>query len=265
MAPDKFTSDPSYNDIDFIQKKNKKDVETTDVVPFWTQNPNVLFEPKYITEFFPIDTMTYIQKLNAITRTVVVLTIIGFLFTKSFRLLLISLVTLGAIYLMFYYNELENNKTASKKAATSMKEGFQGPAADFYKQNGITIPPDVFDSPDSHNPFSNVMMTDYDDNPNKRPAPPSFNQNINDQILMQAKRAVIESNPGQPDIADKLFADLGEQLTFEQSLQPFYSNPGTTIPNDQGAFAEFCYGSMISCKEGNAFACARNMSHYTNY
>jgi hypothetical protein len=38
-----------------------------------------------------------------------------------------------------------------------------------------------------------------------------------------------------------------------------------TIPNDQGAFAEFCYGSMISCKEGNNFACARNMSHYTNY
>jgi hypothetical protein len=51
---------------------------------------------------------------------------------------------------------------------------------------------------------------------------------------------------------------------FEQSLMPFNSNPNTTIPNDQQAFAEFCYGSMISCKEGNQFACARNLSRHTN-
>jgi hypothetical protein len=66
------------------------------------------------------------------------------------------------------------------------------------------------------------------------------------------------------DIADKIFHDLGEQLVFEQSMRPFYSNPGTTIPNDQTSFAEFCYGSMVSCKEGNKFACARNLGRYTN-
>ena len=261
MAPDKYIADSSFNDIKMFE--NKKDEEI--VIPFWTQNPNILFDPKYITEFFPIESMTYEQKLNSITRTIILLTISGFLLTRSIRLFLISLVTLGAIYLMYYYHDLEKTKTSSKKKTASIKEGFEGPALGFYQQTGIPIPPDVFDTPESHNPFSNVLMTDFNDNPNKRPAPPAFNKNINDQILKQAKRAVIESNPGQPDIADKLFADLGEQLTFEQSIQPFYSNPGSTIPNDQAAFAEFCYGSMISCKEGNAFACARNLTHYTNY
>ena len=91
-----------------------------------------------------------------------------------------------------------------------------------------------------------------------------YNENVNNTILENAKQMVIDQNPGQPDIADKLFMDLGEQFQFEQSLQPFYSTSATTIPNDQAGFADFCYGSMVSCKEGNLFACARNLDRYTN-
>ena len=48
-------------------------------------------------------------------------------------------------------------------------------------------------------------------------------------------------------------------------MRPFYSTANTTIPNDQGAFADFCYGSMVSCKEGNPFACTKQMaSRHTN-
>jgi hypothetical protein len=107
-------------------------------------------------------------------------------------------------------------------------------------------------------------MTDYEFNVDKKPAPPAFNANVNNSILDSAMTLVSEANPDQPDIADKLFKDLGEQFVFEQSLRPFSSNPNTTIPNDQQAFADFCYGSMVSCKEGNRFACARNLSRYTN-
>jgi hypothetical protein len=117
----------------------------------------------------------------------------------------------------------------------------------------------VFAPPTAKNPFENVLLPDYDYNPQKKPAPPSYNENVNDEIIKQAKQLVLDANPDQPDLADKLFNDLGNQFVFEQSLQPFYSNPSTAIPNDQNAFAEFCYGSMISCKEGNLFACARNL------
>jgi hypothetical protein len=47
----------------------------------------------------------------------------------------------------------------------------------------------------------------------------------------------------------KLYQDLGENLTFQQSMRNFYTNPNTTIPNDQKSFADFCYGNMSSHKE----------------
>ena len=230
------------------------------LVPFWSDNPNVFFQSQYIMEFFPIESMTYNQKLNAISRTVIFLTIISYFYTHSFRTLLIGIITLGAIFLLHYYHNKESEKTVGIKQKA---EGFENPALEVlkgYDTNPIT----TFDGPSSTNPFSNVLLPDYEFNPQKKPAPPSFNQNVNSTILDKAKQLVIDQNPGQPDIADKLFTDLGEQFVFEQSLQPFYSNSATTIPNDQAGFADFCYGSMVSCKEGNLFACARNLDRHTN-
>jgi hypothetical protein len=271
MQSEKYISDISNNIVknstNIVVEKNNNvdydsDTEGNPIVPFWINNPNILFQQQYISEFFPIDSMTYEQKLNAITRSVILLTIIGFLFTNSIRLLLISCITIGAIFLVYYYHELEKSKNLEKKKIVSLKENFEGQAKDFYDNNNIPIPNNLFQNPESHNPFSNVLMSDYHYNPNKKPAPPSFNKNINEEILNQAKKTVMEANPDQPDIANKLFKDLGEELVFEQSLHQFCSNPGTTIPNDQAAFADFCYGSMVSCKEGNAFACIRNMAPY---
>jgi Family of unknown function (DUF5762) len=236
------------------------------LIPFFTEDPNVLFQQSHMFEFFPTDGMEYNQKLNAISRTVLILTIISFIFTKSIRTILVGAITLTAIYIMHFYHTKEQQKVESKKMVQSATvEGFGGPGLAYFEDNNIPVPTDLFTTPDSSNPFSNVLMTDYDYNPNKKPAPPAFAKDINKQILAQAKQLVNDANPDQPNISDKLFKDLGEQLMFEQSLNAYTSNPATTIPNDQGAFAEFCYGSMISCKEGNKFACARNMSHYTNY
>ena len=115
------------------------------------------------------------------------------------------------------------------------------------------------------NPFGNVLLTDYDYNPNKKPAPPSFTTYFGTDILKQAKQMVVNANPGQPDIANKLFNDLGNEFVFEQSMQPFYSTASTTIPNDQSGFADFCYGSSVSAKEGNNFALNNNNPRYNLY
>ena len=257
-----YISDLSLNSpiVNTLDNDNDMNGKKKRVIPFWGENPNILFDQKYIFEFFPIETMSYDQKLNSVTRTIIVLTVLGFMFSRNLRILLIGLITMGVIFLMHYYHTIEKSKVDSKK------EGFVSEnAVDFMTQNNIPIRDDIFQEPDSSNPFSNILMTDYDYNPNKKPAPPSFNENVNAKILKEAKQLVVDANPDQPDIADKLFKDLGENLVFEQSMRQFSSNPSTTIPNDQGAFAEFCYGSMISCKEGNNFACARNMSHYTLY
>jgi len=248
----KYTSsyDVSSNGVSANEKKTE----------FWGQNPNILFDKAF--EFFPIDSMDYNAKLNAISRTVIVLTLISFLFTNQIRILVIGTITLVAIYFLHQYKERESKKK-DKKRSTKEIETFDNPglAVISGKEDKIT---NIFDAPDSSNPFSNVLMTDYDYNPKKKPAPPSYNETVGEDILEQAKNVVRELNPDQPDISDKLFKDLGDEFIFEQSLQPFYSNPATTIPNDQTGFAEFCYGSMISCKEGNLFTCARNLDRYTN-
>jgi len=224
-------------------------------IPFWSENPNILLHRDHIFEFFPSEDMSYNQKLNAISRTVLVLTIFSFLFTRSFRILLVGVITMAAIYFLHRNHVSEKDR---KMAKSVDREGYEDRAE--FVLNGF--PQDVkkvFAPTTAKNPFENVLLPDYDYNPKKKPAPPSYNENVNDEIIKQAKQLVLDANPDQPDLADKLFNDLGNQFVFEQSLQPFYSNPSTAIPNDQNAFAEFCYGSMISCKEGNLFACARNL------
>lgn len=255
-----YNTDISGTDINIYNSNEYQQL----VVPFWAENPNVFFQFPYILEFFPVDCMTYNQKLNAISRTILILALLSFLFTRRVRILIIGIIVLVSIYLLHFYRTKEQEKIneLKHKNSASATEGFENPGLEVLKQYPSSR--QTFDTPSSSNPFSNVLIPDYEYNTNKKPAPPSFNTNINDTILKQAKEMVIQSNPGQPDIADKLFKDLGEQFVFEQSLQPFYSNASTTIPNDQAGFADFCYGSMVSCKEGNLFACARNLDRHTN-
>ena len=267
----------------------------TDTVPFWGMDPNVLFQQ---FEFFPVSSMTYEQKLNAVTRGIIVLGAASFILTMSIRILVITIVTVLAIFAIHYYEEREGmtalevvadenplsdrllgrigNQGASGDVPVKRKKMSAAPVPiEITKQNpadlvlrdrniaksGVSGEPSVFGEPSSSNPFGNFLVSDYVNNPYKRPAQPAFNNN---GILSEAKKLVAELNPGQPDISDKLFKDLGEQYVFEQSLRQFTSNPSTTLVNDQTGFADFCYGSMTSCKEGNLFACARNLPRHVS-
>lgn len=247
----------------------EKETKTEDKndIRFWSEDPNVLLRFPYIFEFFPTEQMTYSQKMNSISRLIIVLAVIGFVFARNVRLLFVAAFVLLAIY--FIYASQREHKEKRKQKRVVFAEDFDPNVPgelvkNVYEELQQNIPKkvDVFDAPSPHNPMSNVLMSDYDYNPYKKPAPPAFNKNVGENILNQAKQMVIDANPGQPDIADKLFRNLGDELIFEQSMRPFVSNPSTTIPNDQQAFADFCYGSMISSKEGNMFSLARNLARH---
>ena len=265
-------------------------------VPFWGTDPNILFKQ---FDFFPVKSMTYEEKLNAITRGVAVLGAVSFVLTLSLRIIVITFITILAIFAVYNYGDREGmedltgkdeefvednpisskflgaigNQDASGDSGTKYKklEGTPTPVV-FQKQNPADIVLQdrniakigVFGEPVSSNPFGNFLVSDYVNNPHKKPAPPAFNVDVNQRILTEAKKLVADLNPGQPDISDKLFKDLGEQYVFEQSLRQFTSNPSTTLVNDQTGFADFCYGSMTSCKEGNLFACARNLPRHVS-
>ena len=265
---------------DCAQPMKPKEKETIqNIIPFWSENPNILLNNDFLFEFFPVENMSFEQKLNAISRTVVLLSLVTFLYTKSIRILLIGAVSLFFIFMLHKSKAVDEKEIKDKKTegfdeasasatpsatppATPSATPSATPAKQLYKTTDMM---NVFQKPDSTNPFGNVLVTDYITNPQRKPAPPAFNENVNLEIIEQAKEFVRKSNPDQPDITEKLFKDLGDEYVFEQSLRPFTSTASTTIPNDQQSFSEFCYGNMVSCKEGNAFACAKNVARYNNY
>jgi hypothetical protein len=259
----------SDKNIDLTRLKTKQPRKT---IPFWAKDPNILLNQKYVFEFFPVEGMTFSQKLNAITRLVIVMTTFSFLYTQSTRLIAIGAMSILAIFLLHFAYQKEKGAREGLGAGRMTNDPSLpslGPQhAIMSGQSDFTMSPEqfsnTFDQSTPDNPLSNVLIPDYLYDVDKKPAPPSFTREGYDNILENAKKMVEDQNPGQPDIADKLFGDLGDEIDFEKSLQPFYSTANTTIPNDQRAFAEFCYGDMTSAKEGNMLALGRNNPRWIN-
>tara|TARA_B100001287_G_scaffold235848_1_gene208194 strand:+ start:62827 stop:63654 length:828 start_codon:yes stop_codon:yes gene_type:complete len=228
-------------------------------IHFWAEDPNVLLQPEHALEFFPTEGMTFNQKLNAITRIVLILTAISYLATKKMNIIIVSVVSIVCIYLMFYYHT-EGEGFKAKNGNLVKLYDRQGPK--------VEIVPNVeqtFQVAEPSNPLSNVLISDYDYNPNRKPAEPSYTKQGKENILEETKRSIQMLNPDQPEIDKKLFQDVTDNLELEQSMRQFYSTANTTIPNDQTSFAEFCYGDMISAKEGNVFASVRNNPRHNLY
>lgn len=209
-------------------------------VKFWIDDPNELIKS---ADFWPMPNMDKISKYNAISRLIIVLTIGGFFISKSAQLLMTGAVTLGII--VFMYN-LRDKKVYNDDLIESFKNDTH-----------------VAESSES-NPLSNVQLPEIQFDPHRPAAAKSFTKKQEKEINDNTKQMVIdESFQGNNEIKDKLFRNLGDEIDFDRSMRNFYSMPNTKIPNDQGKFAEFLYGNMPSCKEGDPAACEKLSFKYT--
>jgi hypothetical protein len=255
--------------------------------PFWINDPTVLFKREEMMDIWPAPLMSIEQKMNAISRIVILLSILGFLITKNVNILLTGAITL-AIFVMMYKlqhqeeydaknggnkdnGSNENGAGNSVKNGNDKKEGFVNSTMNeptnspleyskYSKPRGVLKP--NMTTPTVTNPMMNVLLTEIAYDPERNQAAPAYNPKIEKEINHTTEVAtVLDFEPRNITEAEKLrkklFADLGDKYEFDDSMRSFYTNPNTTIPNDQKGFAEFCYGSMISCKEGNEFACQR--------
>jgi len=234
---------------------------------FWINEPSILLNKDYILQVWPSSKMSYEEKLNAISRLVIILTVLGFILTMNKSILLIGIVTLVAIFAMYKMRK----QKVTKDMLDGSKEGFSG--IDVKNQQETIINPDTLKSylksefmpVNKKNPLGNVLLTEIMDNPTRKPAPPSFNTEVYEDINVSTKKMVQSLNPGIKNTNKQLYGDLGEQFEFDQSQWSFYSTPNTKIPNDQGAFADYLYGDMPSCRDGNAFACVQDNIRYNLY
>jgi hypothetical protein len=228
--------------------------------PFWLSEPTILFNKKHITDIWPDSNMTNMEKLNAISRFVILASLLGYLITLNIGLIFVCIITLGVIAILYHVqsNKNKGDEKMREKEKEKVKENFTNSIL----YNEVK---DDYTNPKQNNPMMNVLVPEIVYNPTRNEAAPAFNPEVEKKINNNTKNYVVETTFSDESakqkeyIKRKLFSDLGDSYMFDHSMRNFYTNPSTTIPNDQAGFANFCFGDMISAKEGNEFALARNM------
>ena len=86
---------------------------------FWLNNPNILLNKEYITDVWPTENLDYPEKLNAITRLIILLSLIGYFLTKSIKIPISALITIGIIVMLY-----KSKAGKSEKKNEKIKEEF---------------------------------------------------------------------------------------------------------------------------------------------
>jgi len=196
--------------------------------PFWIKDYKILFAKERLTDFFPTIQMTLIEKLNAIFRLSIYLSILLYLFTSNYLYLYIMIIV-GLFTCFIFYNQKDNIELYFNSLENSNSNNIE---KNIYEDKMNTIKPSV------ENPFMNInLITDSKD---KEAPLPSWN---NDKI--------------QKEIENKfnynLYRDVGDLYGKNNSQREFYTMPSTTIPNNQTSFAKWCYGVGPTCKESSIY------------
>ena len=212
---------------------------------FWLKDPMSLLNKDYITNVVPSKDLSYDAKLNAITRLIIIICVLGYLLTKNIKIVVSAIISLIGIIIMYNINTGKQN--TKKIIGKALKEGFNSDILYNMSKSSMT-------TPTKENPLMNVMIPEIQDNPTRNVAAPSFAPKVEKEINESVKK----------NLDPRLFQDLGDNIEFDTSMRSFYTTANTQVPNDQKAFAEFCYGGMKSCKEGDELACdSKNYRHIT--
>jgi hypothetical protein len=212
--------------------------------PFWINQPTILFDKKYIADVFPLKNMTLEEKFNSITKIVLILTILGFIFSQNIQLVFIGILTVAIVSAIYYRRKKKyieehttenfsnkNNEEPVMKLKELLNDGY-------YKTN-------------KKNPFGNVLLTEISSNPERPFAPPAFNPEVYDEINNSVKKQTQMLNPTIDGTNKQIYGDLYENYNLDNSMMRFYSTANTRVANDQGAYAQWLYGNMPSAKEDN--------------
>ena len=226
--------------------------------PFWSNDPTILFNKDSIFQLWPTSDLTFEAKLNAISRIVIVLSILGFLFTKKQNFIIIGLITLAIVFSLYKLRKEKLVKTLTQQ------EGFRSEGSKDFSTGSIassinttnpvtleTLLRSDFHPTTKKNPFGNVLLTDIGDTPDRKAAAPSFNPDVYEDIMSATKKQTQMLNPGIKNTNKQLYGDLKDNYDLDKSMMRFYATANTRIVSDQNSFAKWLYGNMPSSKESD--------------
>jgi len=225
-------------------------------IQFWSNEPTILFNKEYIFELWPTTEMCYEQKLNAITRLVILITILGYILTMSLRILCVGIITLLVIFVLFTMRKQKVTKEMMEEGF-KMQDNIKDHLPSQSYNNPVTLETVLkseFKEGTKKNPFSNVLLTQIGDSPDRKSAPPSFNVDVSEDITRNVKKSVQMMNPDIKNTDKQLYGDLWQNFLLDDANRVFYSTANTRIePGDQSSLGKFLYGNMPSSK-GSDFA-----------
>ena len=112
-----------------------------------------------ILQLWPKDSMSYNEKLNAISRLVILLTTLGLvILRRPFKIFATGFITIGIVYLLFHLN----SRRADKESFLSKPK---------YRENVDDVQKKMkkydkhYEKVNAANPLGNVLVTDIHDNP----------------------------------------------------------------------------------------------------
>lgn len=191
----------------------------------WYSDPiKYLTSPSYLTKFIPENNMKIEEQLNAIIRFSIYFCIVVFIIKHDFKVFIILVVILVASIILY---QIYIDKDTTKNSIMEHLNISTNKSTDTYCTK-----------PTKDNPFMNVMYNDYRKFPNRPPA------------CMNNKKEAKE-------MIDKYFNENYNRSTddvFEKDggSRQFYTNPSTTIPNDQDTFAKWLYTPNLIYKNNNS-------------
>lgn len=202
---------------------------SNEVDPFWFNHFKILYNQDRLVEFFPSNSMTNNEKLNAMLRLSIYVSAILFLYHKNLNVLLIPLfVALVTLY-VFKFNNVQEEEEKVEGFAT----------------HDCQMPTD-------DNPFMNTLVSDVGMYKEKKEA-----------CLLESVADKVEEkfNKG-------LFKDVGDLYDKSNGQRQYYTMPETKEygikSGDTVKLANWLYNTGEStCKENTA-SCTNSFAFYNN-
>jgi hypothetical protein len=178
----------------------------------WFDKPGELFRSDKILSFWPSNTQSAAERINSSTRFVLYLTCVLYVIKRDIRIMLMAMVIIGILFIL------------SKKG--------------IIKDPGRVVPGTPTtdcQTPSSVNPLGNVLLSDYTDNPNRPEACwyPTVKPQVEEYLDNTVKFGPARTRSPTAEYQRKAFA------------RQFITGPVSSIPGDQTAFAEWCYGKKF--------------------
>ena len=219
-------------------------VESTDAI--WYRSPRDFLTEDNAVQFFPTPDQPLATRLNATMRLAVYFSVVLAIVKRDLNVPVVVLLLVGALTYVVYEKHGQMEKQAQKKMKKlNVEERYRGKKRKVGDRVGKHLKPEVCVPPTRHNPFMNVTPVDVSDFPNRPPACKVTHKDVKKRM--------------EHHFDHDLYRDVGDVFGRKTSSRQFYTVPNTQVPNDQQGFAEWCYKTPPTCKEGNGSQCFRNV------